>query len=161
MKVEATYIAPAQLHNSMEPHAAVADWREDGLTLWSSTQAIYDARATVAEAFELDPERVRVICEFMGGGFGSKFGVGPQGILATELSRQTGRPVRLVNSRREENLAAGFRTPARMEYTIGGVARRAPPGDRGLGRDGHGHRRLGLPRPRAGEDGLHLPEPAR
>ena len=119
VRVEATYIAPAQLHNSMEPHAAVADWREDGLTLWSSTQAIYDARATVAEAFELDPERVRVICEFMGGGFGSKFGVGPQGILATELSRQTGRPVRLVNSRREENLAAGFRTPARMEYTIG------------------------------------------
>ena len=72
--------------------AAVADWREDGLTLWSSTQAIYDARATVAEAFGLDPERVRVICEFMGGGFGSKFGVGPQGILAAELSRQTGRP---------------------------------------------------------------------
>ena len=84
---------------------------------------------TVAEAFELDPERVRVICEFMGGGFGSKFGVGPQGILATELSRQTGRPVRLVNSRREENLAAGFRTPARMEYTIGrratGASRRS------------------------------------
>ncbi|MGH3140818.1 MAG: xanthine dehydrogenase family protein molybdopterin-binding subunit, partial [Gaiellales bacterium] len=119
VKIETTYIAPAQLHNSMEPHAAVADWREDGLTLWSSTQAIYDARETVAEAFGLDPERVRVICEFMGGGFGSKFGVGPQGILATELSRQTGRPVRLVNSRREENLAAGFRTPARMEYTIG------------------------------------------
>ena len=93
VKVEATYLAPAQLHNSMEPHAAVADWREDGLTLWSSTQAIYDARATVAEAFELDPERVRVICEFMGGGFGSKFGVGPQGILATELSRQH-RPAR-------------------------------------------------------------------
>src|SRR6185312_15763544 len=117
--VEATYTAPAQLHNSLEPHAAVADWREDGLTVWSSTQAIYDARATVAEAFGLDPERVRIICEFMGGGFGSKFGVGPQGILATELSRQTQRPVRLVNSRREENIAAGFRTPARMEYTIG------------------------------------------
>jgi len=117
--VEATYTAPAQLHNSLEPHAAVADWREDGLTVWSSTQAIYDARATVAEAFGLDPERVRIICEFMGGGFGSKFGVGPQGILAAELSRRTQRPVRLVNSRREENVAAGFRTPAKMEYTIG------------------------------------------
>ena len=117
--VEAEYLAPAQLHNSMEPHAAVADWREDGLTVWSSTQAIYDARATLAEAFGLEVERVRVICEFMGGGFGSKFGVGPQGILAAELSRRTHRPVRLVNSRREENIAAGFRTPARMQYTIG------------------------------------------
>jgi CO/xanthine dehydrogenase Mo-binding subunit len=120
--VEASYLAPAQLHNSLEPHAAVADWRDDGVVIWSSTQAIYDARATVAEAFGLDPERVRVICEFMGGGFGSKFGVGPQGILATELSRRTRRPVRLVNSRREENITAGFRTPAKMDYTIGASA---------------------------------------
>jgi xanthine dehydrogenase YagR molybdenum-binding subunit len=120
--IEASYIAPAQLHNSLEPHAAVADWRDDGLVVWSSTQAIYDARATVAEAFGLDPERVRIICEFMGGGFGSKFGVGPQGILAAELSRRTRRPVRLVNSRREENVAAGFRTPAKMDYTIGASA---------------------------------------
>jgi CO/xanthine dehydrogenase Mo-binding subunit len=120
--VEASYLAPAQLHNSLEPHAAVADWRDDGVVIWSSTQAIYDARATVADAFGLDPERVRVICEFMGGGFGSKFGVGPQGILATELSRRTRRPVRLVNSRREENITAGFRTPAKMDYTIGASA---------------------------------------
>jgi CO/xanthine dehydrogenase Mo-binding subunit len=120
--VEASYLAPAQLHNSLEPHAAVADWRDDGVVIWSSTQAIYDARATVADAFALDPERVRVICEFMGGGFGSKFGVGPQGILATELSRRTRRPVRLVNSRREENITAGFRTPAKMDYTIGASA---------------------------------------
>jgi xanthine dehydrogenase YagR molybdenum-binding subunit len=120
--LEASYIAPAQLHNSLEPHAAVADWRDEGLVIWSSTQAIYDARATVAEAFGLDPERVRVICEFMGGGFGSKFGVGPQGILAAELSRRTRRPVRLVNSRREENITAGFRTPAKMDYTIGASA---------------------------------------
>jgi CO/xanthine dehydrogenase Mo-binding subunit len=120
--LEASYVAPAQLHNSLEPHAAVADWRDDGLVVWSSTQAIYDARATVAEAFGLDPERVRVICEFMGGGFGSKFGVGPQGILAAELSRRTRRPVRLVNSRREENITAGFRTPAKMDYTIAASA---------------------------------------
>ncbi|HET7172110.1 MAG TPA: xanthine dehydrogenase family protein molybdopterin-binding subunit [Gaiellales bacterium] len=117
--VEASYAVPAQLHNSLEPHAAVADWREDGLTVWSSTQAIFDARSTIADAFGLEPDQVRIICEFMGGGFGSKFGVGPQGLLAAELSRRARRPVRLVNSRREENLAAGFRTPAKMDYTIG------------------------------------------
>ena len=160
VKVEATYIAPAQLHNSMEPHAAVADWREDGLTLWSSTQAIYDARATVAEAFELDPERVRVICEFMGGGFGSKFGVGPQGILATELSRRT-RPARAAREQPPRG-EPRRRVPHAGAHGVHDrrVARRAPPGGRGIGRHGHGHRRLGLPRPRAREVGLHLPQPA-
>jgi len=117
--VEAEYEAPAQLHNSMEPHCAVADWRRDGLTVYSSTQAIYQARSQLCTAFGLDPAHVRVICHFMGGGFGSKFGCGGEGILATELSRASGRPVRLVLSRRDENLATGFRTPTRFSYRIG------------------------------------------
>ncbi len=117
--IECEYLAPAQLHNSMEPHCAVADWRPDGLTMWSSTQAIYQARSQLSTVFEIDPDRVRVICEYMGGGFGSKFGCGPEGILAAELSRRCRRPVRLVFSRRDENLAAGFRTPARLSMTIG------------------------------------------
>ena len=117
--VESDYIAPAQLHNSMEPHCAVADWRPDGVTLYSSTQAIYQARSQISAAFGVEPDRVRVICHYMGGGFGSKFGCGHEGILATELSRRSGRPVRLVLSRREENLTAGFRTPAKVGFRIG------------------------------------------
>ncbi len=117
--LEAEYVAPAQLHNSLEPHCAVAEWRPDGVTLYSSTQAIYQARSQISAAFGVDADRVRVICHYMGGGFGSKFGCGHEGILATELSRRAGRPVRLVLSRREENLTAGFRTPARVSYKIG------------------------------------------
>jgi CO/xanthine dehydrogenase Mo-binding subunit len=117
--IEAEYLAPAQMHNSMETHCAVADWRADGLTVWSSTQGIYQGRAQLSQSFGLDPDRVRVICEYMGGGFGSKFGCGPEGVLATELSRRCGRPVRLVFSRRDENLTAGFRTAARITLTIG------------------------------------------
>ena len=117
--VETEYVAPAQMHNSMEPHCAVADWRPDGVTLYSSTQAIYQARSQVSAAFDLDPDRVRVICHYMGGGFGSKFGCGHEGILAMELSRRSARPVRLVLSRREENLTTGFRTPAKVSYKIG------------------------------------------
>jgi CO/xanthine dehydrogenase Mo-binding subunit len=117
--LEAEYIAPAQLHNSMEPHCAVADWRPDGVTLYSSTQAIYQARSQISSAFDVDPDQVRVVCHYMGGGFGSKFGCGHEGILATELSRRAGRPVRLVLSRREENLTTGFRTPAKVSFKIG------------------------------------------
>jgi CO/xanthine dehydrogenase Mo-binding subunit len=117
--VTAEYAVGAQLHNSMEPHCAVAEWRGDDLTVWSSTQGIYEARSQLASSFGIDAERVRVICEYMGGGFGSKVGCGPEGILAAELARRSGRAVRLVFSRREENLAAGFRTPARGELRAG------------------------------------------
>jgi xanthine dehydrogenase YagR molybdenum-binding subunit len=120
--IEADYLTPAQLHNSMESHCAVADWRADGLTVWSSTQGIYAARSQLATAFGLEQDRVRVICEYMGGGFGSKIGCGPEGILAAALSRAAGRPVRLVFSRRDENLAAGFRTPTRFHFRIGAAA---------------------------------------
>ncbi len=119
LTITSDYLAPAQLHNSMEPHCAVADWRPDGLTLWSSTQGIYQARSQLCGSFGLDQEHVRVICHFMGGGFGSKFGCGPEGVIAAELSRRAGRPVRLVLSRRDENLSTGYRTPVRFSYTIG------------------------------------------
>ena len=120
--VEAEYRVPAQLHNSMEPHCAVAEWRGEDLTIWSSTQAIYEGRAELARAFGIPAERVRVICEFMGGGFGSKFGVGPEGILAATLAKRSRHPVRLVYSRREENLTAGYRTEARAELRVGADA---------------------------------------
>jgi CO/xanthine dehydrogenase Mo-binding subunit len=117
--VEAEYLAPAQVHNSMETHCAVADVRPDGVTLWVSTQAIYQARRDVASVLGIEEERVRVICEYMGGGFGSKFGAGPEGALAAALSRKAGLPVRLVLSRREENLTTGYRTPVRFSFTLG------------------------------------------
>ena len=120
--VEAEYRVPAQLHNSMEPHCAVAEWRGEDLTVWSSTQAIYEGRAELARAFGIPAERVRVICEFMGGGFGSKFGVGPEGVLAAALAKRSRHPVRLVYSRREENLTAGYRSEARGELRLGADA---------------------------------------
>ena len=86
--------APAQLHNSLESHCAVADWRPDGLTAWCSTQGIYSARSELAATFELELDQVRVLCEYMGGGFGAKIGCGETGVISTELSRRTERPVR-------------------------------------------------------------------
>jgi CO/xanthine dehydrogenase Mo-binding subunit len=120
--VESDYAAPAQVHHALEPHCAVADWRADGLTVWCATQAIFLVRSQLAEAFGLEPEQVRVICEFVGGAFGSKISAGPEAMLATELSRRAGRPVRLVLSRREEGTVTGFRTPATASYRIGATS---------------------------------------
>lgn len=139
--VEATFRMPAQLHSALEPHCAVADWRPDGVTIWASTQSIYGIRDDVASTFDLDPERVRVICEFVGGAFGAKFGSGAPVPLATELSRRAGRPVRLVLSRREEQTTTGYRTPASITLRVGASADgtlRAIEGEGalGLGSDG-------------------------
>ena len=120
--VDAEYRTPAQLQNALEPHCAVAAWESGGLTVWSSTQGIFAARDELAAAYELEPDDVRVVCEYMGGGFGAKQGAGAEGFLAAELARRSERPVRLVFSRREENITAGHRFPTTQTYRIGADA---------------------------------------
>src|SRR6185437_9571509 len=80
--IEAEYRTPTQIQTPLEPHCAVAVWDSGGLTVWSSTQGIFAARDELARAFELEPDDVRVVCEYMGGGFGGKQGSGPEGYLA-------------------------------------------------------------------------------
>ena len=159
--VEAEYRVPAQLHNSMEPHCAVAEWRGEDLTIWSSTQAIYEGRAELARAFDIPAERVRVICEFMGGGFGSKFGVGPEGILAATLAQAqpAPRPAGLLASRGEPD----GRVPDRGPRRAAGRRRRGrrAPRHRGVGRHGPGQRRLDVPDPGADEGCLQVRQRAR
>ncbi|HET8874023.1 MAG TPA: molybdopterin cofactor-binding domain-containing protein, partial [Gaiellaceae bacterium] len=70
--VEAEYRTQTVLHNSMETHQAVCEWEtDDRLTVYISTQAIWEVRETIAEHYGLPPDRVRVVCRFMGGGFGA------------------------------------------------------------------------------------------
>ena len=107
--VEGEFCTQVQTHCCLEPHAVVADWRADGLTLYISTQDTAGVRKDVAAAFGLPREKVRVITEFMGGGFGSKLGVGDYVFFAVELSRKAGAPVSLIFDREEEQLASGNR----------------------------------------------------
>lgn len=107
--VEAEYRTETVLHNSMETHQAVCAWEGDSLDVYISTQYIWGVRDDVAEALDLPPDKVRVVCEYMGGGFGSKNDPGDYTFVAAELARQTGRPVRCALTRREENQAAGNR----------------------------------------------------
>jgi len=107
--VEAEYRTQTVLHNSMETHQTICEWQGDRLDVYISTQFIWGVRDEVAEELDLPPNKVRVVCEFMGGGFGSKNSAGDHTFIAAELARRTGRPVRCALTRREENQATGNR----------------------------------------------------
>jgi xanthine dehydrogenase YagR molybdenum-binding subunit len=117
--VEQEYVTQTALHNCMEPHGCTANWEADQLTLWESTQAIWDVRSGVADALHLPHHRVRVIKQYMGGGFGSKQVAWKPTVIAALLSRESGRPVQLMHDREAENLAAGNRSPTRQRVRLG------------------------------------------
>jgi CO/xanthine dehydrogenase Mo-binding subunit len=107
--VEAEYRTQTVLHNSMETHQSVCRWEGDTLEIYISTQFIWGVRDSVSEQLGLPQDSVRVVCNYMGGGFGSKNGPGDYTYIAIALAGKTGRPVRCALTRREENLATGNR----------------------------------------------------
>ena len=117
--VEGDYRTQTETHCCMEPHAIVADWRDDGLTVWMSTQFTAGVRHELAETFGLKLSQVRVKVAAMGGGFGSKSQLGTYGRFAVMLSRQARAPVRLVFDREEEQLDSGNRPATWQRLRIG------------------------------------------
>jgi CO/xanthine dehydrogenase Mo-binding subunit len=115
--VEAEYRTQVVLHNSLETHQAVCHWEDDGITVYISTQYIWGIRDSVAEHLGLPPDKVRVVCHAMGGGFGAKNSPGDYTPIAAELAKRTGRPVKCALTRREENLAAGNRNATIQRLT--------------------------------------------
>jgi CO/xanthine dehydrogenase Mo-binding subunit len=107
--VEGEYRTQTVLHNSMETHQSVVRWEGDTLEIYISTQFIWGVRDSVSEQLGLPQDRVRVVCNYMGGGFGSKNGPGDYTYIAIALAEKTGRPVHCALTRREENLATGNR----------------------------------------------------
>lgn len=119
--VEATYSTQVQTHTSLETHGCVCEWNGDNLTAWVSTQAVHGTREGFAQGLKIPQANVRVITEFMGGGFGSKFGPDIQGLLCARLARAAGAPVKLMLDRKEEHLATGNR-PSAFAKVKAGVA---------------------------------------
>jgi xanthine dehydrogenase YagR molybdenum-binding subunit len=117
--VEAEYRTQTVLHNALETHQSVCAWEGDSLTVYTSTQFIWGVRSQVAERLHVPPDKVRVVCAYMGGGFGAKCDAGDYTFIAAELARRTGRPVRCALTRREENLAAGNRHATIQRLTAG------------------------------------------
>jgi CO/xanthine dehydrogenase Mo-binding subunit/aerobic-type carbon monoxide dehydrogenase small subunit (CoxS/CutS family) len=113
--VEGRYVTPIQCHVPIEPHAVVASWEGDTVTLWDSQQSVFAAQETIARALGLDRGNVRVIAPYVGGGFGGKCTdtLGKtlyQGIAAL-LARKTGRPLRLEYTLKELLFAEDTRNP--------------------------------------------------
>jgi len=110
------------LHNSLETHQAVVQWTGDGVDVHISTQFIWGIRDEVSSELGLPRDKVRVVCHYMGGGFGAKNDAGDYTFVAAELAKRTGRPVRCALTRREENLAAGNRNATVQRLTIGATS---------------------------------------
>ncbi|HEU5442030.1 MAG TPA: xanthine dehydrogenase family protein molybdopterin-binding subunit [Ktedonobacterales bacterium] len=117
--VEVHVETPACLHNSMETHGATAEWDGRMLTIWSSTQDLFGVRRQVATALGLRQNQVRAVKQYMGGGFGSKFGAHDSGLLAAYAAHRLGAPVKYMLTREEENLCAGYRSPSIQTFRAG------------------------------------------
>lgn len=117
--VDLTFTTPVAAHCCMETHGSVATWEGDQLTLYHSTQGIFSTRSSIADALGITQDKVRVICNYMGGGFGSKWGAEPFTLMAALASREFRRPVKAVLERDEEHLVAGNRPSSRQRVRLG------------------------------------------
>jgi len=117
--VDLDFATPIAAHCCMETHGSVAHWEGDQLTLYHSTQGVFAARQSIAEALGIAQDRVRAVCDYVGGGFGSKWGAEDYSLLAALAARQTGRPVKIMLDRREEHLVAGYRPSSHQRVKLG------------------------------------------
>jgi xanthine dehydrogenase YagR molybdenum-binding subunit len=118
-RIEATYETAPQYHNAMEPHAIVAAWDGDTLSVDTPSQGLALAQGRIAGLFGLAPDKVHIRSPFLGGGFGSKGMIsGPQ-VLGIMAARMIGKPVKLVLRREQMFGPVGHRAPTRQTFRIG------------------------------------------
>jgi xanthine dehydrogenase YagR molybdenum-binding subunit len=118
-RIEATYETAAQYHNAMEPHAIVAAWDGDTLSIDTPSQSLLRTQGRAAGLFGISPDKIHIRSPFLGGGFGSKgFISGPQ-ILGIMAARMVGKPVKLVLRREQMYGPVGHRAPTRQTLRIG------------------------------------------
>ncbi|BCM93388.1 putative xanthine dehydrogenase YagR molybdenum-binding subunit [Abditibacteriota bacterium] len=120
--VTASYDVPTEHHNPMEPHATIAVWNGDALTVYDSSQGVEGCRRTLADTFNIPIENVRVICPFVGGGFGSKGTTWMHVPIAALAARTVGRPVKLVLRRQEMFSGHGYRSHTIQDMELGAQA---------------------------------------
>jgi xanthine dehydrogenase YagR molybdenum-binding subunit len=119
VKVDATYDMAREHHNPMEPHATVAAWDGDRLTLWSKTQFVQNEQAEIAAIFGIPVENVLVICPFIGGAFGTTLRTWPHVTLAAMAARHSGRAVKLVLTRKQMFFMTGHRPHTLQRVALG------------------------------------------
>jgi CO/xanthine dehydrogenase Mo-binding subunit len=117
-KLESSYSVAYIAHVPLEPRAAVAQWKDGRLTVWTGTQRPFGVKAELAEAFHLPQDKVRVIVPDTGSGYGGKHS-GECAIEAARLARTAGRPVKVVWTREEEFRWAYFRPAGVIDVKSG------------------------------------------
>ncbi len=117
-RLKATYQVAYVQHAPMEPRAAVAEWQDGHLRVWTGTSNPFSVRQQLAEAFRLTPEQVRLVVPHFGGGFGGKH-TGEAALEAARLAKEAGRPVAMQWTRAEEFWWAYFRPAALIEVEAG------------------------------------------
>ncbi|MFD9743699.1 xanthine dehydrogenase family protein molybdopterin-binding subunit [[Kitasatospora] papulosa] len=119
VRIDATYTLHGLHNHPMEPHASTARWSDGHLTVHDSSQGSTAVRNSLATALGLDRNRITVVSEHVGGGFGSKGTPRPQSVLAAMAARHTGRPVQLALPRRYMAAIVGHRAPTLQRVRLG------------------------------------------
>jgi xanthine dehydrogenase YagR molybdenum-binding subunit len=119
VKIDQTYVTPAETHNPIELHSTVAVWDGTAFTLYESTQAIKNQQLAMSAMLGVPPENVRVISKFLGSGFGGKLWPWTHCVLAAAASRHLNRPVKLVVSRKMMFQTVGHRPLTQQRIRLG------------------------------------------
>lgn len=122
VKVEAVYTTPREYNTPLEPHACIAQWHGEDLTVWEPSQWVGGARQVIAEWMDIPSARVRVVSPYVGGGFGSKVSPHPHVALACAAARKLQRPVKLALTRPQTFTALGGRPATRQRLALGADA---------------------------------------
>src|SRR5262244_2036565 len=119
VKLDETYVTPAETQNPLELHSTTAIWDGQTLTLYDSTQGVVNLRSVLAQMFGLSKENVRVISKFLGSGFGGKLYPWTHVPLAAAAARQLGKPIKLVVSRKMMFQTVGHRARTQQRVRLG------------------------------------------
>jgi len=122
VKLDRTYVTPAETHNPLELHATTAIWDGPTLTLYESSQGVVNLRGVLAQMFGLPKENVRVIARFLGSGFGGKLYPWTNCALAAAAARHLGKPVKLVLSRKMMFQTVGHRPRTQQRVRLGATS---------------------------------------
>ncbi|MBS1564669.1 MAG: xanthine dehydrogenase family protein molybdopterin-binding subunit [Bacteroidetes bacterium] len=117
--IEYTYTTPVYHHNPMEPHATIAEWKNDHLTVYDATQSVLGSRNAIAKLLSMPPENVRLISLFLGGGFGCKGFTWAHSIMAPMAAKLVDRPVKIVINRKQMFTVNGRRSRTIQKIALG------------------------------------------
>jgi xanthine dehydrogenase YagR molybdenum-binding subunit len=119
IKTEETYTTPVFSHNAMEPHASIAEWDGDKLTVYDATQSVMGVKSLLSAILGIPAENVRTVALYIGGGFGSKGFTWANPFLAAMAAKQFNRPVKIALARQQVFSAAGRRTQTLQKIALG------------------------------------------